>query len=236
LRAIFTRSPSGNEGVVRPGHDDAILARLLEPVAQRQAKTQHQILFHDVVAAGLGAVVDAAMTGIDHDHRPFVRRRRRRGWRVRPCNGGVGLGDPGPQFGPVFGRQRLDKGGAVDLFEFEHQPRRLAVGRLQHIGFGDLGRSGQVEHDPRSARHDETVAERLDQSPPASAGSGRKLEIDLGQVDDHAIGVRQGKGPKLDRLVEIEDEAGLFGIAGQASVRRDREFDAGPGIGMAAGP
>ncbi len=194
LRAIFTRSPSGMKVSSVAGHDDAILARFLDPIAQRQAKSQHQILFHDVAAAGLGAVVDAAMAGIDHDHRPLIRRpgcRLRRGWRIRRRSGGVGLGDRGPQFGAVFGRQRLDKGGAVDLLEFEHQPRRLAVGRLQHIGFGDLGRSGQVEHDPRSARHDETIAERLDQSPPCDADSGRKLETDLGKIDDHPIGVGQ---------------------------------------------
>ena len=35
-----------NEGVVRPGHDDAIFARFLDAVAQRQAKSQHQVLFH----------------------------------------------------------------------------------------------------------------------------------------------------------------------------------------------
>src|SRR5204862_5813438 len=63
-----------------------------------------------------------------------------------------------------------------------------------------------------------------DQSPSCETGSSRKLEIDLGQIDDHAIGVRQGKGPKLDRLVEIENKAGLFGIAGQASVRGGREI------------
>ena len=144
------------------------LPDFLDAIAQRQAKFQHQFLF--IGAAGLGAVVEAAMAGIDHDHGP----------RIRGCGGlgggarldrarcaAVGVGDRGLQFGPVFGAERLNEGGAVDLFQLEHQPRRLAVGGFQHVGVCNFGRTGQIEHDPRAARHHQTVAEGLDQAAPA---------------------------------------------------------------------
>src|SRR5882757_97973 len=50
---------------------------------------------------------------------------------------GVGVGNCRPQFGPAFRRKGLNEGGAIDLFQLEHQPWRLAVGRLEHIGVCD---------------------------------------------------------------------------------------------------
>ena len=167
------------------------LPRLLDAVAQRQRQIQHQFLF--VGAAGLGAIVDAAMPGIDHHH----------GSRIRGC-GGLGCGarldrdgrhrgvrDRGLQLGPAFGAKRLNEGGAIDLFQFEHQPRRLAVGGLQHVGICDFGRTGQIEHDPRAAGHDEAIAKRLDQPASGGARAGLQLKVDLGNVHDHPVGIGQ---------------------------------------------
>jgi hypothetical protein len=140
-----------------------------------------------------------------------------------PRGNRVRLGDRGPQFGTAFGRQRLDEGGAVHLLEFEHQPRRLAVRCLQHIGFGDSGRPRQVEHDPRPARHDNPIAECLDQASPRGTNPVGKLEIDLGKVDHDAIRVGQREGAKLNRLVEVEDEAGLPVITRQPGIGCDRK-------------
>ena len=146
------------------------------PVAQRQAKVQHQVLFH--LAARLGAVVDAAMAGIDHDHRAQIGRccAALACAASEPSHGGLGIRNCWPQLGPVFRSQRLHEAGAVDLLQFQHQPRRLAVGGLQHVGIGDLGRARQVEHDSRAARHHQAVAERLDQSAAGVPGAGGQVE------------------------------------------------------------
>ena len=60
-----------DEGIVGAGHDHPILAALLDAIAQRQPKSQHEVLF--AFATGLSAVVDAAMAGIDDDHRTQIR-------------------------------------------------------------------------------------------------------------------------------------------------------------------
>ena len=51
----------------------------------------------------------------------------------------------------------------------------------------------------------------------------REAKIDLGNVDHHPIGIIEGKGAKLDGLVEVEDKAGQLGVAGQTGIGRDRE-------------
>ena len=70
----------------------------------------------------------------------------------------------------------------------------------------------------RAARHHEAIAKRPDQSAPAGTGPGRQPEIHLRNVDDHPVGVGECKGAKLNRLVEIQDETGLLGVAGQSGV------------------
>ena len=222
MRAISNPVGQRDEGIVGPGHDDAVFAALLDAIAQRQPKSQHQVLF--AFGPDLGAVVDAAMAGIDHDHGAQIRRRCGLGHSGRGGGSDVrGIRDGGPQFGPAFRPKRLNKDGAVDLLQFKHQPRRLAVGGVEHVGVCDLGRAGQIEHDPRTARHHQAIAERLDQPASGGAGACGKLKIDLGDIHDHPIGIGQGEGAKLNGLVEIEDEAGLLAVAGQADVGGDRE-------------
>jgi hypothetical protein len=111
----------------------------------------------------------------------------------------------------------------IDLFELQHQPRRLAVGGVEHIGICDFGRPGEIEHDPRTARHDQAIAKRLDQPASGSAYPGGKLKADLGQVHDHPVRVGKRKSGELDGLVEIENEASLLAVAGQAGRRGDRK-------------
>ena len=206
-----------------PCHDDAIFAALLDAIAQRKAKAQHQVLLHDsppervplsrppwpgsITTTGrrsggeAGFGVDAAVSAGAAALTPAM----------------AGLSS-----GLLSGRGRLAEGRAVDLLDLQHQPRRLAVGRIEHVGIGDFGGPGQIEHDSRTAGHHEAVAESLDQSAARGAGPCRKPEIDLGNIDDHAVGIAQGEGAKLDGLVEIEHEAGLFGVAGQPGVGGDR--------------
>ena len=49
-------------------------------------------------------------------------------------------GDRRSKLGAAFRREQLNEGGAVDLLEFKHKPRRLAVGRLKYGRVHDLGR------------------------------------------------------------------------------------------------
>ena len=69
-----------------------------------------------------------------------------------------------------------------------------AVGRIKHVGIGDLGGPREVDHDSRAAWHHEAVAEFLDQPASSAAGTGGKREIDLGNVDHHPIGIGESKG------------------------------------------
>ncbi len=158
------------------------------------------------------------MAGVDHHH----------GTQIRRCcglerNGRLGndsgVCDGGPELWPVLDRKRLNEAGAIHLLQLQHQPRRLAVGRVEQVGIRDFGRPGQVKHDPRTARHHKAVAERLDQPAPGGAGSGGKPKADLRDIHHHPVRIGQRKSAKLDGLVEIKDEAGLLGIAGQTGVR-----------------
>ncbi len=81
-----------------------------------------------------------------------------------------------PQFRPAVGGKRLNEGGAIHFFQFQHKPRRLAIGRLKHGGAGDSRRTAQIEHDPRTPGHHQTITKRLDQSAPGDTGAGGKLE------------------------------------------------------------
>ena len=166
------------------------------------------------------------MAGIDHDHRAGI------GWRSRLCRHargrrGLCVGDCRTQFGPRLRRQRLHEGGAVDFGQFQHQPRRLAVGGFQHVGTGDLRRSRQIEHDPRSAGHHQPVAECLDQPSARGADARRQPEAHLRHVDHHPVGIGEHEGAVGDRLVEVEDKTGLLGITGQAGVGGNREVGDG---------
>ena len=164
-----------NEGIVGAGHDDAIFARS----SRCDRATPGQIAAPAPFRwspLGLGAIVDAAMAGIDHHHRARIRGCGRLRRRARGSTGtaAVGIGIAGFSSGRFSAAKRLNEGGAVDLLEFEHQPRRLAVGGLQHVGFCNFGRTGQIEHDPGAARHHQAIAERLDQAAtavPAPASS-----------------------------------------------------------------
>ena len=102
-------------------------------------------------------------------------------------------------------------------------PRRLAVGRIKYIGVGDPGRAGEIKYDSRAARHHQTIAECLDQPAPRGTDVGWKLEAELGDIDDHAVGIGKRKGPKRDGLVEIKDEAGLLAVTSQAGIGGDRK-------------
>jgi hypothetical protein len=62
-----------------------------------------------------------------------------------------------------------------------------------------------------------TIRER-----PFMTTPNRELEVDLGDVDHHAIGIGDGEGPHVDLASEIDDEPGLLVVAGEAGLARDR--------------
>ena len=76
-RRLVARDPDSvverDEGVVGPGHDDAIFAGLLDAIAQGEAEGQYETFL--VFVARLGSIVDAAMARIDHDDGPRICRR-----------------------------------------------------------------------------------------------------------------------------------------------------------------
>ena len=85
-----------------------------------------------------------------------------------------------------------------------------------------------------SARHDQTEAERLDEAPALLAGPGRELEIDLGNVDHHPIGIGKREGAQVDLwLRSITRRVCLSSPARRASVATGI---ASPGPGSGIGP
>ncbi len=128
----------------------------------------------------------------------------------------------------VVDRRRAQERLAVDRREIEHQAGRLALGGVEHERPADPDRTGDVYHDAGAPAHDETESERLDDAPAVLAGLGRELEIDLGNVDDHPIGIGNGEGAHIDPVAEIDHEPGLLVVAGEAGVGRHRDRVARP--------
>jgi hypothetical protein len=100
-------------------------------------------------------------------------------------------------FHPGVGRQRLQESRAVDLLEFKHEPGGLAICRVQHVGVGNPCRSGQIEHNPRAAGHHQAIPKCLDQPTAFPANPRTKLKTDLGNIEDHAVGI--GKRERVER-------------------------------------
>ena len=53
---------------------------------------------------------------------------------------------------------------------------------------------------------------------PADPGPVGELEADLGDIDNHAVGIGQRKGAERDLPIEVEDESGLLGVTRQPGV------------------
>ena len=185
-----------HEGVVGARHHHAVFPGFLELVAQQQREFEHQRLFGDVAAGRPGAVVDAAVAGIDHDDRPRIALGRRIG---RELAGRLQRGRR-----PAVERERAHEGVAVDRDQVEHQSGRLAFGGVEHEGLVDPHRLGQVEHDARAALHDQPEPVRLDQPAALLARPGRQLERHLRDVDHHAVGIGQREGAQIDLAREID--------------------------------
>ena len=60
-----------NEGVVVAGHHHAIFAALLDALAQCHGEIEHDGLF-GLAALRLRSMIDAAVTGVNHHHRPRI--------------------------------------------------------------------------------------------------------------------------------------------------------------------
>ena len=165
------------------------------------------------------------MARVDDDDRPVIGEFRVGGLRLRlMCRLARHVRRP------VVERDGAHESLAIDLGEFEHQARRLAVVGIEHKGLLDAGRPRQVDDDARAARHDESVAERLDQAATLLPGFGRELECDLRHVDDDAKRVGKGKGADVDLLAQIEHQPALRLVTAEPHVARDRKVIGGAGL------
>ena len=206
-----------HEAVVGPRHDHAIFSGFFELIAQQQREIEHQRLFRDVAARRPGAVIDAAVTGIDHDDRPRIALGRRIGVEF--------AGRLQSRRRPAVERERAHEGVAVDGDQIEHQPGRLAFGGVEHEGLVDPHRLREVEHDARAALHDQAEAVRLDQPAPLVPGLGRQLEGHLRDVDHDPVGIGQREGPQIDLAGQVHHEADLIVVAAEPGIGRDRVDD-----------
>ena len=154
------------------------------------------------------------MAGIDDDHRPGIARRL--GGVLAGCRGLGRLRQV------VVDRRRTQEGFAIDRREIDDEAGRLALGGIDHEGAGNPHRSRDVDDDPRAPLHDDAEAERLDDAAAALPGLRRELEIDLGDIDHHAIGIGDGEGAHIDLAGEVDDEPGLLVVTGEPGLARDR--------------
>ena len=201
-----------HKGVVGPGHEDAIFAGFFQAVAQPFGHIQHNILFQ-ISAWRPGAVIDAAVAGIERNERPRIGAVCVRGARTRQL-GAVEAAvevDPAQKTLAICGRQ------------IEHQPRRCAVGRVDDKGLFDAHGPGEVKNQTRTAFHDQAEAKRLDQAAPALACLRRQLECHLRNVENDPIGIGEGKGVNIDLAAEIHHEPRLRFVAAEPRIRCDRK-------------
>jgi hypothetical protein len=114
--------------------------------------------------------------------------------------------------------------GTVDGLKFDHHAGRLTVRGIEDVSLFDFRGTCEIEHNPRSARHHKSVAERLDQAATGVACVGGKTKADLRDIDDGPVRVGQQKSMDVDFLIEIKDKAGLFQIACEPNVGGDRKI------------
>ena len=129
-----TRSPSGMKVSSVAGHDHAVFAGLLDLVAQHQREFEDDVFS----ISPLAALVPLSMP---------------------PWPGSITISGRGSPFGlgvalggcrlrsrrPVLERDGAHERLAVGGREFEHQPRRLIVGGVDHEGLVDPRRTGQID-------------------------------------------------------------------------------------------
>ena len=214
MRAIRTRSPSGTKvSSVR-----VITTRYLPDFSswsRSSSAKSSTIDFSITPVERHGAVVDAAMAGIEHDDRARIALAAPARARRAPVVAARG--------GWLFSASARMKVSRSIAARSSTSRAGWPAGGVEHEGLVDPHRLRQVEHDARAALHDEAEAERLDQAAAGLAGLGRQLEHHLRQVDDHAIGIGEGEGAQIDLAREIHDEAGLAVVAAEPGVGRDRK-------------
>ncbi len=174
---------------------------------------------HDVFLVfstrALGAIVDAAVPGIEDDQRPCIaiRLRRRFDWLVRRVVRRT-----------LFKRDVAQEAGAIRHRHVEDEPGRLALRRIEHKCLVEMHRPFGVDDDAGAALHDHPVAKRLHQPPALLGGFGRQIEGDLWQVDHHAIGVCERECGHVDLAIQIDNETRLLVVPTDAHIGCDHRL------------
>jgi hypothetical protein len=88
----------------------------------------------------------------------------------------------------VFGGLCEGLGGCRN--EIDDEAGRLGVYRIEHKRVHHLDRPREIEHDPRPARSDQTIAVVADQPAPF-ARLGRRGKLHVRKVDHQAVRVRE---------------------------------------------
>jgi len=90
---------------------------------------------------------------------------------------------------------------------FDHEPRRLALDRIEYESLIDAHRASDVEHDARAPLHHQAEAERLDEPAAALARLGGQAEHELRHIDDHPVRIGEREGGKVDAAGKVDDES-----------------------------
>ena len=138
--------------------------------------------------------------------------------------------DPTAGVGRIGGLQLGEEGGAIGGHEVDHEPRRLALARIEHEGFVDQERSAHVDDDARFAGREQAEAVAGDEPPLLGAEARRHLEIHLGQIDDDPVRIGEREDVDADLLRQIGDEAGAGAVAGKPRVLGDGFMGARGGV------
>ena len=132
--------------------------------------------------------------------------------RCRPRRLPSGRRGPGPALGAYSGAAWLDQFGhearVVAGLHVHHQPMAAIFRRQYQKRPGDLHGSAHVEHHPRRAGLEQSVAQALDQADVLGQRPGRQPPAEFRQIDDQTIGFDQREVGELDRSGQIHDEPG----------------------------
>ena len=222
-----------DEHVLVARHQHLVATGLLELVAKHQAEGQHHVLLDDAVL--LRARVVPTVAGIDDDDRlegagrQLVRtqgRHRQRRLHVERAER--------RQRGCL---ERLARGlRRSNRHDVERQTMPLAVLGRHNVSALDHHRPDHLDHDTRLAAARAAGVEGADEADRDVLLRLRgKLERGFGDVDNHAVGVREREDAELDLLGKADQKAGMGDVTAERGLRGRLGRDLGFGGSGRAG-
>ena len=161
-------------------------------------KGQHDVFFVDPRCTD-GARIDAAMAGIERDHRDGALHRR--GTQRRNRRGGRSYHRWG-------GPHRHQETGAVGRFQIDDQAPRFCPSRFESEHPCNLRRIAQIEHKPPGSGAKQAITQSFYQTAASAQPIHRQREFEFRQIDHNPERIGQSEDTWLGSLAKIDHETG----------------------------